>query len=174
MAHTTMINMDYGRPFERRAVLEAHPRSVVASRVLRKTVEESAPEYIERSKQKSRKSYLGYRAAVNLFVASCKKTFFDEICRDDMLDFLQELRTRPSDATGAPIGESTVFNDYDSAMLNGIGDEQIIRDAEEERAAREARLRICTIISYILYPIGWIIGLVGKLYDLPRMDAPEL
>ena len=112
--------------------------------------------------------FLGHRAAVSLFVASCKKTFFDEICRDDMLDFLQELRTRPSDATGAPIGESTVFNDYDSAMLNGIGDEQIIRDAEEER------LRICTIISYILYPIGWIIGLVGKLYDLPRMDAPEL
>jgi hypothetical protein len=64
--------------------------------------------------------------------------------------------------------------DYDSAMLNGIGDERIIRDAEEERAASEARLRICTIINYILYLIGWIIGLVGKLYDLPRMDAPEL
>jgi hypothetical protein len=53
-------------------------------------------------------------------------------------------------------------------MLNGIG------DAEEERRARQARLRICTIISYISYPIGCIIALVGKLCDLPRMDAPEL
>jgi hypothetical protein len=61
--------------------------------------------------------------------------------------------------------------DYDSAMLNGIGDELIIRDAEEERAAREARLRICTIISYILYRLDhW----TRRQLDLPRMDAPEL
>jgi hypothetical protein len=53
-------------------------------------------------------------------------------------------------------------------MLNGIG------DAEEERRARQARLRICTSVSYILCPIGWIIGFVGRRYDLPRMDAPEL
>ena len=61
-------------------------------------------EYIDRSKQKSRKTYLGCRTAVNLFIASCKKTYFDQICRDDMLDFLHELRTRPSRETGKPIG----------------------------------------------------------------------
>jgi hypothetical protein len=63
---------------------------------------------------------------------------------------------------------------YDSAILNGIGDERLLRDAEEERAVREARLKICTIVSYILYPIGWIIGVVGKLYDLPGINAPGL
>jgi hypothetical protein len=68
----------------------------------RKTVEEAAREYIERSKQKSRKTYLGYRTAVNLFVASFKKTYFHEIRRDDMLDFLHDLRTRPSRETGKP------------------------------------------------------------------------
>jgi hypothetical protein len=88
VAHTEMINMDYGRPLERPVVPEVHPQSVVAGTVSRKTVEEAALEYIQRSRQKSRKTYLGYRTAVNLFVASCKKTYFDEICRDDMLDFL--------------------------------------------------------------------------------------
>ena len=42
-----------------------------------------------------------------------------------MLDFLHELRTRPSDATGAPIGESTVFNYFLKTMVflndRGIG-----------------------------------------------------
>jgi hypothetical protein len=37
VAHTAMINMDYGRSLEGCAELEAHPPSVVASRVLRKT-----------------------------------------------------------------------------------------------------------------------------------------
>jgi hypothetical protein len=73
-----MINMDYGRPLERPVVPEAHPRSVVAGTVSRKTVEEAALEYVQRSKHKSRKTYFGYRAAVNLFVASCRKTYFDE------------------------------------------------------------------------------------------------
>jgi hypothetical protein len=61
----------------------AFPTLILATRVA-----QAARDYIERSKQKSRKTYLGYRAAVNLFVASCKKTYFDEICRDDLLDFL--------------------------------------------------------------------------------------
>jgi integrase len=68
---------------------------------------------------------LGYRAAVNLFVASCKKMYFDEICRDDMLDFLYQLRTRPLKETGRPIGESTVFNYFLKTVVflndRGIG-----------------------------------------------------
>ena len=117
VAHTAMVNMDYDRRLERATALEAHPPSTVAGTLPRKTVEETAREYIQRSKQKSRKTYLGYRTAVNLFVASCKKTYFDEICRDDMLDFLHDLRTRPSRETGKPIGESTVFNYFLKTMV---------------------------------------------------------
>jgi hypothetical protein len=125
VAHTAMINMDCGRPLERPIVPAVHPPTVVAGTVSRKTVEQAAREYIERSKQKSRNTYLGYRTTVNLFVASCKKTYFDKICRDDMLDFLHELRTRPSRETGHPIGESTVFNYFLKTMVflndRGIG-----------------------------------------------------
>jgi hypothetical protein len=49
VAHTAMINMDYGRSLERLVVPEAHPQSVVAGTVSRKTVEEAALEYIQRS-----------------------------------------------------------------------------------------------------------------------------
>ncbi len=125
VAHAAVVNMDCDRPLERATALEAHPASTVADTVPRKTVEDAAREYIQRSKQKSRKTYLGYRTAVNLFVASCKKTYFDEICRDDMLDFLHDLRTRPSRETGNPIGESTVFNYFLKTMVflndRGIG-----------------------------------------------------
>lgn len=117
VAHTAMLNMDYDRPLERATALGAHLPSTVAGTLPRRTVEEAARQYIERSKQKSRKTYLGYRTAVNLFVASCKKTYFDEICRDDMLDFLHDLRTRPSRETGKPIGESTVFNYFLKTMV---------------------------------------------------------
>jgi hypothetical protein len=54
--------------------------------VPRKTVAEAARDYIERSKEKSRKTFIGYRTAVNMFVQSCKKKYFDEIRRDDLLD----------------------------------------------------------------------------------------
>jgi integrase len=124
-AHTALINMDYSQPLERPTVVHADPPATLADAAPRKTVREAAREYIERSKQKSRKTYLGYRTAVNLFVASCRKTYFDEICRDDMLDFLHDLRTRPSAETRAPIGESTVFNYFLKTMVflndRGIG-----------------------------------------------------
>jgi hypothetical protein len=109
-AHAALINMDYGRPLERPAVTEVHPNALTSNDAPRKTLEEFAREYIERSKQKSRKTYLGYRTAGNLFLGSCKKTYFDEICRDDLLDFLHDLRARPSSETGRTIVESTVFN----------------------------------------------------------------
>jgi hypothetical protein len=70
VAHTAMVNMDYDRRLERATVLEAHPPSTVAGTLPRKTVEETASEYIQRSKQKSRRTYLGYRPAVNLSAPS--------------------------------------------------------------------------------------------------------
>jgi site-specific recombinase XerD len=60
--------------------------------VPRKTVAEAAQDYIERSSQKSRKTFIGYRTSVKLFVQNCSKTYFDEIRRDDMLDYLCFLR----------------------------------------------------------------------------------
>ncbi len=73
--------------------------------------------YIERSSQKSRKTFIGYRSAVNLFVQSCKKTYFDEIRRDDMLDYLFRLRKCVSPKTGRWFGESTVFNYFLKTMV---------------------------------------------------------
>lgn len=123
MAHTALIQMEGAQLPEQNAVLHA-PTSTIAG-APRKRVAEAAREYIERSKQKSRRTYLGYRVAVNLFVASCKKIYFDQICRDDMLDFLHDLRVRPSRETGQPIGESTVFNYFLKTMVflndRGIG-----------------------------------------------------
>jgi len=125
VAHTALIRMEDGQPLECIAALHAGPPSSIPTAALRRRVAEGARDYIERSKQKSRKTYLGYRVAVNLFVASCKKTYFDQICRDDMLDFLHDLRTRPARETGQPIGESTVFNYFLKTMVflndRGIG-----------------------------------------------------
>lgn len=125
VAHTALVRLDCGQSFNLPTAVQPDPKATVPSTILRKTVKDAAQEYIERSRQKSRRTYLGYRTAVNLFVASCKKTYFDEICRDDMLDFLHQLRTRPSEETGAPIGESTVFNYFLKAMVflndRGIG-----------------------------------------------------
>jgi integrase len=125
VAHTALINMDSGRPVERPAMVAANPPSSTRTIVPRKTVQQAAREYIERSKEKSRKTYLGYRTAVNLFVASCKKNYFDELRRDDMLDFLHDLRTQPSRETGKPMGESTVFNYFLKTIVflndRGIG-----------------------------------------------------
>jgi len=125
MAHTALIRMEDGQPLERNAALHAAPTSSIAAAAPRRRVADAAREYIERSKQKSRRTYLGYRIAVNLFVASCKKIYFDQICRDDMLDFLHDLRTRPSRETGQAIGESTVFNYFLKTMVflndRGIG-----------------------------------------------------
>jgi len=125
VAHTALIRMEDGQPLECIAALHAGPASSIPAAAPRKRVAEAAREYIERSKQKSRRTYLGYRVAVNLFLASCKKIHVDQICRDDMLDFLHDLRTRASRETGKPIGESTVFNYFLKTMVflndRGIG-----------------------------------------------------
>jgi integrase/recombinase XerD len=124
-AYTALIRIENGEQIE--APFSPFPgqRSEIPRPLQRKTLKDAAREYIERSKQKSRKTYLGYRTAVNLFVASCRRTYFDEICRDDMLDFLYELRTRSSGETGRPMGESTVFNYFLKTMVflndRGIG-----------------------------------------------------
>jgi integrase len=48
---------------------------------------------------------------------SCKKTHFDEIRRDDMLDYMYLLRNFKSAKTGGSLGESTVFNYFLKTMV---------------------------------------------------------
>jgi len=97
----------------------------------RRTVVDAAREYLERSKQKSRKTYIGYRTAVNLFAQSCKKIYFDEIRRDDMLDYVHLLRNFKSAKTGSRFGESTVFNYFLKTMVF-LNDRGIARHVTKE------------------------------------------
>ena len=87
-AIAALLNMEDCKALNNIAVLPTVRASVVPATVPRKTIAEAAREYIERSRQKSHKTFIGYRTAVNLFVQSCKKTYFDDIRRDDMLDYL--------------------------------------------------------------------------------------
>ncbi len=109
-AHAALLHMDDREtPNEVREVTLRTPSNRPVGSP-RKTVVDAAREYLERSKQKSRKTYIGYRTAVNLFVQSCKKMYFDEIRRDDMLDYVHLLRNCQSAKTDRRFGESTMFN----------------------------------------------------------------
>ncbi len=116
-AIAALLNMEDCKAPNNIAVLPTVRASVVPSTVPRKTIAEAAREYIERSSQKSRKTFIGYRTAVNLFVQSCKKPYFAEIRRDDMLDYLSLLRKCVSPKTDRRFGESTVFNYFLKTMV---------------------------------------------------------
>jgi site-specific recombinase XerD len=116
-AFAALLNMEDCKGSDNIAVWPTVRASVVPATVLRKTIAEAAQEYIERSSQKSRKTLIGYRTAVNLFVQNCSKTDFDEIRRDDMLDYLYFLRNCKSSKTGGRFGESTVFNYFLKTMV---------------------------------------------------------
>jgi site-specific recombinase XerD len=116
-AFAALLNMEDCKVPTNIAVLPAVSASVVSATVLRKTIAEAAREYIERTRQKSRKTFIGYRTSVNLFVQNCSKTYFDEIRRDDMLDYLCFLRNCKSSKTGGRFGESTVFNYFLKTMV---------------------------------------------------------
>ena len=116
-AVTALLNIENGKAPIDVPVFPAARASAVPTMAHRETVAEAAQKYIERSKQKSRKTFIGYRTAVDLFVQTCKKTYFDEIGRDDMLDYLSILRNSKSQKTGKPYGESTVFNYFLKTMV---------------------------------------------------------
>ena len=66
VAHTALVNMGHGQLCKRPDVVGTDPPLRLAATMPRKTLVAAAREYIERSKQESRKTYLGYRTAVNL------------------------------------------------------------------------------------------------------------
>jgi len=78
---------------------------------------------------------------------------------------------------GSPRIESAMADESREATSAEIlasltdAEEHIVQDAEKERDLREERLRTYTITSYVLYPIGWLIGLVGKLTGTPAMGG---
>jgi integrase/recombinase XerD len=124
-AYTALINVENGKPLDSLALRPETRPPVVRTATPRKTLQEAAAEYLGRSEQKSHKTYIGYRSAVNLFAAGCKKTYFDEIRRDDMLDYEHVLRTYVSPETNKLLAESTVFNYFLKTMIflndQGIG-----------------------------------------------------
>jgi integrase len=116
-AIAALLNMENSKAPNIVAALPTTRASAAPAAVPRKTVAEAAREYIERSKQKSRKTFIGYRTAVNLFVQTCKETYFDGIRRDDMLGYLFFLRKCLSPKPGKCLGESTVFNYFLKTMV---------------------------------------------------------
>ena len=108
-AYTALIKMEEGGRFDI-ASPQLNRNSSNLPTATRNTVEETARKYIERSKQKSHKTYQSYRNAVSFFAQNCAKTYFDEVRRDDLLDYLHALRTYLSPKTGQPLSDSTVFN----------------------------------------------------------------
>lgn len=116
-AVAALLNLEHGEAPINVSAFPVVRSTAVPITVHRETVASAAQKYIERSKQKSRKTFIGYRTAVDLFAQTCKKTYFDEIGRDDMLDYLSVLRNSKSLKTGRPYGESTVFNYFLKTMV---------------------------------------------------------
>jgi hypothetical protein len=73
-AYAALLNMEDGKASEHAAMKRVVSPSDTPPALHRRTIAEAATEYIERSKQKSHKTFIGYRTAVNLFVQNCKKT----------------------------------------------------------------------------------------------------
>jgi integrase len=123
-AYTALIKVEDGERFDI-VTTQLNGNSPNLPAATRMTLEGAAREYIERSKHKSHKTYLGYRNAVSLFAQNCAKAYFDEIRRGDMLDYLHALRTYLSPKTGQPLGDSTVFNYFLKTIVflndRGIG-----------------------------------------------------
>ncbi len=130
-AIAALLNLEDCKALNNVAVLRTIRASEVPAAVPRKTIADAAREYIERSRQKSHKTFIGYRTAVNLFVQSCRKTYFDEIRRDDILDYLSLLRKCVSPKAGRRFGESTVLNYFLKTMVF-LNDRGIAKYAAKE------------------------------------------
>ncbi len=117
-AVAALLNIEHAKASGSKiAALSAVHSSAAPAPLHRKELADAAREYIERSEQKSHRTFIGYRTAVNMFAQTCRKTYFDEIRRDDMLDYLSFLRNCKSPKTGGPFGESTVFNYFLKTMV---------------------------------------------------------
>src|ERR1700733_3921779 len=111
------------------------------------------------------------------------RRFLEETERAIQEAYKSEVQDRPTDGRKSSENSSRIaaaLEDESREATNAEilaslteAKEHVIRDAETERDLREDRLRTYTITSYILYPIGWLIGLVGKLTGAPEMGGVD-
>lgn len=47
---------------------------------------------------------------------------------------------------------------------------RVIGEADRERDIKENRVRRATVASYILYPLGLVVSLIGRLYGEDKSD----
>lgn len=81
------------------ATAEAAATSVAAVNG-RKVMTTEAAEYVERTrKSKKYKTCKGYKDAVELFLSTCKKTYLDELTRDDMIALKEVLKSKYASQT---------------------------------------------------------------------------
>jgi hypothetical protein len=48
---------------------------------------------------------------------------------------------------------------------------QILSSAEIARQQEEKKVRLATMASYVLYPLGWLVGLLGRLYGGGELET---
>lgn len=74
--------------------------TAIAAAIGRKVIATEAAEYIERTrKSKKYKTYKSYKDAVELFLSTCKKTYLDELTRDDMIALTEVLKANYASPT---------------------------------------------------------------------------
>jgi len=127
VAYAALLNSELGK-----IVVPGIQAERSAEATARKTVRQAADGYIEQSRGLEHKTYLSYRAAANLFLLFCQKTYLDEIRRDDMVNFETFLRTHVSAYTDEVFEPSTVFNYFLKVMvfLNDVGIAKYVPDKE--------------------------------------------
>jgi hypothetical protein len=118
--HATTFYLRFREDGKRRCVPAG--ADVLEADNLRKSLEArgTSAAYIERTKNgKKPRTHVAYRDSVNLFVATCKKVYLDELTRADLLAFKTMLAGR--------YGGQTVYGQWNNVMTSlndcGIGRE---------------------------------------------------
>lgn len=67
------------------------------------------------------------------------------------------------------------FADLSNRIRNDLGpfrDHVVVRAQEEQRAAERSKQR-ATTLSYCLFAVGWISGLLGRILRIPGLDGGD-
>lgn len=74
------------------------------------------------------------------------------------------------------IKELSSYEEFEYRCFQVIPDfkDQVVQEIERQRRCTENRLRWATLGSYFLFAIGWLLGLIGKLWKISALsEAPE-
>jgi hypothetical protein len=72
-------------------------------------------------------------------------------------------RPSTSEQRAAVLRAMTQFNDADKAVFSYLANEVARADSEQTKARH--RYETFTVWSYVLFGLGWLVGLIGKIYD---------